>query len=80
MEEVFAMKNYLDPERNPQFKDYLEKNGIQKKASFNSGRTYGISKILELHGKKGYRLETVFAAQNIFDRYLSMIGHWDLTE
>jgi hypothetical protein len=35
---------------------------------------------LDLHTRKGYRLESLFAAQNIFDRYLSMVGHWNFTE
>jgi len=39
-----------------------------------------MDKILDLHVKKGYRLESLFAAQNIFDRYLSMVGHWNFTE
>ena len=39
-----------------------------------------MDKILYLHAKKGYRLESLFAAQNIFDRYLSMVGHWTFTE
>ena len=37
-------------------------------------------KLLDLHYKKGYRLETLFAAQNIFDRYLYRIGHWNMTD
>lgn len=35
-----------------------------------------MKKILELHAKKGYRLETLFAAQGIFDRYLANAGQW----
>jgi hypothetical protein len=43
---------------------------------FESGRAYGMSKLIDLHEKKGYRMETLFAAQNIFDRYLNITGHW----
>jgi hypothetical protein len=48
-------------------------------AKFEEGRTIGINKLLDLHHKKGYKLETLFAAQNIFDRYLNFIGHWTYT-
>ena len=44
---------------------------------FESGRAYGIKKLIELNYQKGYRFETLFAAQNIFDRYLNLIGHWN---
>ena len=37
-------------------------------------------KLIDLHEKKGYRLETLFAAQQIFDRYLNMVGHWNMAD
>jgi hypothetical protein len=80
IEEVFALRNYLDPACNPEFQTYLQANKITNYSKFSTGRAYGISKIMELHEKKGYRLETLFAAQNIFDRYLSLVGHWEFTD
>lgn len=47
---------------------------------FESGRNYGMKKLIELNRKKGYRIETLFAAQHIFDRYLNMVGHWNLPD
>lgn len=32
--------------------------------------------MFHLHEKKGYRIETLFTAATIFDRYLSAVGHW----
>ena len=48
--------------------------------NYTQGRAYGMQKIMDLHTKKGYRLESLFCAQHIFDRYLSMVGHWNFTE
>jgi len=33
-------------------------------------RSYGIQKIFDLHQKKDYKVETLFIATNIFDRYI----------
>lgn len=73
---MFAIKNYLDPACNPKLQEHLKQDNLSSAVKLSSGRAYGMKKILELHAKKGYRIETLFAAQNIFDRYLSIIGHW----
>jgi hypothetical protein len=39
-------------------------------------RSYAVQKIFDLHVKKEYKIETLFIAVNIFDRYLANIGHW----
>lgn len=80
IEEVFAITNYLDPACNPKFETYLKQSKQTNGPRFESGRIYGMRKLLDLHYKKGYRLETLFAAQNIFDRYLYRIGHWNMND
>lgn len=79
MEEVFAISNYLDQKHNPKFQAYLTANGLASGEKFEEGRTIGINKLLDLHLKKDYKLETLLVAQNIFDRYLNFIGHWTFT-
>lgn len=37
-------------------------------------RSYGIQKIFDLHQKKDYKVETLFIATNIFDRYIHAVG------
>ena len=37
-------------------------------------RSYGIQKSFELHQKKDYKVETLFIAAGIFDRYINMLG------
>lgn len=37
-------------------------------------RSYGIQKIFELHFKKDYKIETLFIAAGIFDRFLAIHG------
>lgn len=32
---------------------------------------------MHLHKEKGYKIETLFCACCIFDRYLSLLGHWN---
>ena len=74
------MRNYLDPKCNPRFQEYIEQNKIKGTYKYETGRAYGMKKILELHYKKAYRLETLFAAQGIFDRYLAQVGHWTFND
>ena len=38
-------------------------------------RSYEIQKIFDLHGKKSYKIETLFMARSIFYRYLMDFGH-----
>ena len=33
-----------------------------------------MQKMFDLHDKKGYKVETLFIASSIFDRYIFMIG------
>ena len=40
-------------------------------------RSYAVQKIFDLHMKKEYKIETLFIAVNIFDRYLAHVGHWN---
>jgi len=40
-------------------------------------RSYGIQKIFDLHYKKNYKIETLFMAGTIFDRFMMDIGHWN---
>ena len=37
-------------------------------------RSYGIQKIFDLHFKKDYKIETLFAAANIFDHFIYKTG------
>lgn len=39
-------------------------------------RSYAVQKIFDLHIKKEYKIETLFVAVSIFDRFLAAIGHW----
>jgi hypothetical protein len=39
-------------------------------------RSYGIRKIFDFHMKKDYKLETLFIAAGIFDRYIQKFGVW----
>lgn len=40
-------------------------------------RSYAVQKIFDLHIKKEYKIETLFIAVSIFDRYLQHVGHWN---
>ena len=37
-------------------------------------RTYGIQRILYLHEQKDYKPEALFAAANVFDKYIEAVG------
>lgn len=37
-----------------------------------------LQRIFMLHDKKKYKIETLFMAVNIFDRYLITVGHWNI--
>lgn len=41
-----------------------------------SSRELGITILFHLHSKKNYRLETLFLAVCIFDRYQMITGPW----
>ena len=41
-----------------------------KKILTSQDRSYGIQKIFDFHMKKDYKLETLFIAAGIFDRYI----------
>ena len=74
------MCNYLDPEKNIQFRKHIEKLKARSKKFDNLfdsyDRVYAVQKIFQLHLKKRYRPETLFAAIAIFDRYMASIRHW----
>ena len=46
----------------------------QKKTITAYDRSFGIQKIFDLHYKKDYKIETLFAACNIFDRFIYKTG------
>lgn len=64
MEEAFLMSNYLDALKG--------KTGDSVINAYD--RSYGIQKIFDLHAKKDYRLESLFNAAGILDRYIYNIG------
>jgi len=82
-EEAFIMLNYLD-ENAAQKQEKLSiaqriSNTFNKKMNSSDlmtpyDRSYGIQKIFELHQKKEYKVETLFIAAGIFDRYINMLG------
>lgn len=37
-------------------------------------RAYGMQILIDLHRKKEYKIETLFLAANIFDRYIHSLG------
>ena len=76
---MFAIQNYLDPKFNPKLQEFLTEKMMTDGLKFETGRAYGMRKLIDLHEKKGYKIETLFAAQNIFDRYLNIIGHWTIS-
>lgn len=91
LEEAFAMSNYLDPKLSQQEdkeKLSLPKRMLNFASNFNRrhlnpsqqishfDRSYAIQKIFDLHIKKDYKIETLFIACNILDRYLFTIG-WE---
>jgi hypothetical protein len=55
-------------------------NAVQKKkhkhlvSQFD--RSYAVQKIFDLHIRKEYKIETLFVAVSIFDRFLASTGHW----
>ena len=88
------MINYLDPETNKPFRDYLVSvdeenmsfsqqltNSLLKKKKLHIisqfDRSYAVQKIFDLHIKKEYKIETLFIAVGILDRYLAHVGHWN---
>lgn len=42
-----------------------------------SDRSYAVQKIFALQQEKQYKIETVFTAVGIYDRYLNCIGHFN---
>lgn len=59
--------------------NYLDTTTDKKSANNDTivgayDRSYGIQKIFDLHNKKDYKVETLFVAAGILDRYIYMIG------
>ena len=71
------MQNYLDLVPKSIYKQN-NSNSNSKKSSEKfltaHDRSYGIQKIFDLHQKKDYKVETLFIATSIFDRYIHAIG------
>lgn len=78
LEEAFSITDYLDPKCNLEYSNFL-KNAQRHDLvqAYQRGRAAGIQKIMHLHQEKGYKIETLFMASSIFDRYLSLLGHWN---
>ena len=80
LEEAFAMKNYMDPKNTQEQHEKLSQNKAGRKKVPNHllisqfDRSYAIQKIFDLHIKKDYKIETLFIACSILDRYLYSIG------
>ena len=73
------MKNYLKKDVATQEKLSIAQrisNSISKKSQCITeyDRSYGIQKIFDLHQKKDYKMETLFIAANIMDRYILAVG------
>lgn len=68
----------MDCESNPKYQQFLQ-NCVRPDVVqvYQRARAVGIQKIFELHAKKAYKIETLFCACNIFDRYLQLKGHWN---
>ena len=78
MEEAFSITDYLDPKCNTDYNVFLKSANRQEIVqAYQRGRAAGIQKIMHLHQEKGYKIETLFMACSIFDRYMALIGHWN---
>lgn len=78
MEEAFSITDYLDPKCNPDYNTFLKSSSRPDLVqAYQRGRASGIQKIMHLHQEKGYKIETLFMACSIFDRYLALLGHWN---
>lgn len=81
-EESYQIFNYLDESFNMRLQNHLNR---KSKADTNDNlmskkdRQVCLRRLFMLHEKKKYKIETLFVAVNIFDRYLLMTGHWNKT-
>mmetsp|Transcript_15895 Transcript_15895/g.24496 ORF Transcript_15895/g.24496 Transcript_15895/m.24496 type:complete len:111 (-) Transcript_15895:627-959(-) len=76
-EEAFAIQNYLD-NNNDSSNDGegSRRSSDSKKRNISEyDRSYAVQKIFDLHARKDYKVETLFTACSIMDRYLYKIGH-----
>ena len=73
-EEAFMTFDYMDLIQNQPLAK-KQKNVDMKKAFTKKWRSYGIQKIFYFHQKKKYKIETLFIAAGIFDRYLMKTNH-----
>ena len=86
MEESYQISNYFKKDKRVQKKDSIADKFKQKlrlvEKSFKQpqdaltkrDRSYGMQKIFYLHKEKEYKIETLFTAAGIFDRYINIIG------
>lgn len=71
-----GFQSYLDSldNENASFSQRLS-NTLQRKKRLHLisqfDRSYAVQKIFDLHVKKEYKIETLFIAVSIFDRYLA---------
>jgi hypothetical protein len=74
----FAQSVYLRIRSNEEafaISNYLAKDSQRKKYISEYDRSYAIQKIFDLHSKKDYKVESLFTACYIMDRYLHKIGY-----
>lgn len=86
MEESFQMQNYLKKDKKLTASKTMAQK-IQEKFKIGSkkftgndcftkrDRSYGIQKLFYLHREKDYKIETLFTAAGIFDRYINILGY-----
>lgn len=78
LEEAFQIQNYLDQVPKSLCQRIQNSMSLSKKSSEKyltaHDRSYGIQKIFDLHQKKDYKVETLFIATGIFDRYINAVG------
>lgn len=76
-EEAMFFGDCYDPFCNLNYQKFVKDSGRADIVQVqNKARAQGIQKLFHLHEKKQYRLETLFTAASVFDRYLASVGHW----
>lgn len=82
LEEAFLLKNYFEVPEHKKSTSITHKitksisslNEKNNQIFREEDRSYGIQKIFDLHTRKDYKVETLFIAAGIFDRYINLIG------
>ncbi len=75
--EAFASQNCLDSpgDSNADVESSRWSGDSKKRFISEYDRSYAVQKIFDLHARKDYKVETLFTACSIMDRYLHKIGH-----